>query len=97
MLAERWSPARRGTVQRTWVTTWARGAAEWCRTEGDAPERLVCRRLIMEEVRNAWVGMRESEHVLRRVRKGRGPEELGELGVECGEDVEKREQSLGIV
>jgi hypothetical protein len=29
--------------------------------------------------------------------EGRGPEELGELGIECGEDVQKREQSLGIV
>jgi hypothetical protein len=40
---------------------------------------------------------RETEHVLRRVREGRRPEEFGEFGVECGEDVQEREESLGVV
>ena len=35
--------------------------------------------------------------MLGRVREGRGPEELGELCVERGEDVEEREERLGVI
>ena len=40
---------------------------------------------------------REPKHVLRCVREGRRTEELREFGVERGEDVEEREESLGII
>ena len=43
-------------------------------------------RLILEKVGHARM-RREPEHVLGCVWEGRGPEELGELGVERREDI----------
>jgi hypothetical protein len=94
-LAQRGRPARRGTIQHAT----AKGIAERGRTNRDVPEGLVCRRylvLVLKEVGHARV-RGEPEHVLRRVREGRRPEELRQLGVECGEDVEEGEECLCIV
>lgn len=94
-LAHRGRPARRGATQHAT----AKGIAEGGRTNRDAPEHLVCRRylvLVLEEVGHARV-RREPKHMLRRVREGRRPEELRQLGVERGEDVEEGEERLRII
>ena len=57
----------------------------------DVQQRIVCCggvRLALKEIRDARMGC-EAEHVLRCVREGRGPEKLGKLCVEGGEDVEE--------
>lgn len=94
-LAQRGRPARRRAIQHAT----AKGIAERGRTNRDVPEGLVCRRylvLVLEEVGHARV-RREPKHVLRRVREGRRPEELRQLGVERGEDVEEGEKRLRII
>ena len=68
-------------------------------TESDVQQCVVCSgrgRLALEEVRDARVRC-EAEHMLRCVREGRGPEELSELCVERGEDVEEREERLRVI